>query len=133
MSREALASEKAIASAHDVSDGGVAVAIAESCFTSEGLSADVFLDSANSAGGKHQSLPSLLFLANGAREPWCRLPRLRLPAPVKLRHNMASAQRESAWSPGVNFASNMQRAVPWIQAECRGVSPSLERNPRQGA
>ncbi|HKV46674.1 MAG TPA: AIR synthase related protein, partial [Candidatus Acidoferrales bacterium] len=36
-----LASEKVILSAHDVSDGGLAVTIAESCFGSDGLSAEV--------------------------------------------------------------------------------------------
>ncbi len=36
-----LASEKAILSAHDVSDGGLAVTLAESCFDSGGLSADI--------------------------------------------------------------------------------------------
>jgi len=36
-----LASAKAIVSAHDVSDGGLAVTLAESCFDSDGLSADV--------------------------------------------------------------------------------------------
>ncbi len=36
-----LAAEKAILSAHDVSDGGLAVTLAESCFDSEGLSADI--------------------------------------------------------------------------------------------
>jgi phosphoribosylformylglycinamidine synthase len=40
-----LASERAISSAHDVSDGGIAVTLAESCFTSDGLSADVSLES----------------------------------------------------------------------------------------
>jgi len=39
----ALAAEGAIRSAHDVSDGGLAVTLAESCFGAEGLSADVFL------------------------------------------------------------------------------------------
>lgn len=38
-----LASEKVILSAHDVSDGGLAVTIAESCFASDGLSAGVKL------------------------------------------------------------------------------------------
>jgi phosphoribosylformylglycinamidine synthase subunit PurL len=38
-----LASAGLILSAHDVSDGGLAVTIAESCFASEGLSADVNL------------------------------------------------------------------------------------------
>jgi len=40
-----LASAGLILSAHDVSDGGLAVTIAESCFASEGLSADVNLKS----------------------------------------------------------------------------------------
>jgi phosphoribosylformylglycinamidine synthase len=39
-----LAAEKAILSAHDVSDGGIAITLAESCFDSEGFSADVHLD-----------------------------------------------------------------------------------------
>jgi phosphoribosylformylglycinamidine synthase len=38
-----LASERAIFSAHDVSDGGIAVTLAECCFTSEGLAAEVSL------------------------------------------------------------------------------------------
>jgi phosphoribosylformylglycinamidine synthase subunit PurL len=38
-----LAGEKVILSAHDVSDGGLAVTIAESCFGSDGLSAEVKL------------------------------------------------------------------------------------------
>ena len=41
-----LAAEHAIQSAHDVSDGGIAVTIAESCFASEGLSAGVDLGNA---------------------------------------------------------------------------------------
>jgi len=40
-----LAAEKTIISAHDVSDGGLAVTVAECCFESNGLSADVsFVD-----------------------------------------------------------------------------------------
>src|SRR5580658_9487971 len=41
-----LASEHAIASAHDVSDGGIAVTLAESCFASQGFAAEVNLESA---------------------------------------------------------------------------------------
>ena len=41
----ALASEGALRSAHDVSDGGLAVTLAESCFVSDGLSAKVTLTS----------------------------------------------------------------------------------------
>ncbi len=39
-----LAEEKAILSAHDISDGGLAVALAECCFGKEGLSAEVALE-----------------------------------------------------------------------------------------
>ena len=39
-----LAAERAIVSAHDVSDGGLAVTLAESCFDSDDLSADIKLD-----------------------------------------------------------------------------------------
>lgn len=41
-----LASERAIFSAHDVSDGGLAVTLAESCFGTRGLGADVEIKSA---------------------------------------------------------------------------------------
>jgi phosphoribosylformylglycinamidine synthase len=41
----ALAAEGALQSAHDVSDGGLAVTLAESCFASNGLSAKVSLTS----------------------------------------------------------------------------------------
>src|SRR6266700_2309352 len=41
----ALAGESALQSAHDVSDGGLAVTLAESCFASDGLSARVSLRS----------------------------------------------------------------------------------------
>ncbi len=40
-----LAAEKVVLSAHDVSDGGLAVTIAESCFGSNGLSADASIAS----------------------------------------------------------------------------------------
>jgi phosphoribosylformylglycinamidine synthase II len=42
----ALAAESVVASAHDVSDGGLAVTLAECCFASDGLSGQVSLDSA---------------------------------------------------------------------------------------
>jgi phosphoribosylformylglycinamidine (FGAM) synthase-like enzyme len=45
----ALAAESLVQSAHDLSDGGLAVAIAESCFTASNLSANVGLDGAGSA------------------------------------------------------------------------------------
>ncbi|MFZ3199658.1 MAG: AIR synthase related protein, partial [Candidatus Acidiferrales bacterium] len=56
-----LASERAILSAHDASDGGIAVTIAESCFASEGLAADVDL------GAADEPAESALFGERGAR------------------------------------------------------------------
>ncbi|HXW62959.1 MAG TPA: phosphoribosylformylglycinamidine synthase subunit PurL [Candidatus Acidoferrales bacterium] len=47
----ALASQKAILSAHDVSDGGLAVTLAECCFLSHGLSADIRLGVPNPSSG----------------------------------------------------------------------------------
>ena len=56
-----LASERAVLSAHDVSDGGMAVTLAESCFASEGLSAQVDFDAAG------EPAESALFGERGAR------------------------------------------------------------------
>jgi phosphoribosylformylglycinamidine synthase subunit PurL len=58
-----LASEKIILSAHDVSDGGLAVTLAESCFGSAGLSADVKVD----APAADEVAESALFGERGAR------------------------------------------------------------------
>jgi phosphoribosylformylglycinamidine synthase subunit PurL len=46
---EKLAAAGAVASAHDISDGGLAVAIAESCFASNGLAAEAKLGGAEPA------------------------------------------------------------------------------------
>ena len=59
-----LASEKAIFSAHDVSDGGIAVTLAESCFTSDGLSAQASL---KSKAGSALPAELALFGEGGAR------------------------------------------------------------------
>ena len=56
----ALASESVLASAHDISDGGFAVTLAESCFASNELSAQVNLDEAGPA-------EEVLFGERGAR------------------------------------------------------------------
>jgi phosphoribosylformylglycinamidine synthase len=63
-----LASERAISSAHDVSDGGIAVTLAESCFTSDGLSAHISLRS-KGAQKAQNDLPAelALFGEGGAR------------------------------------------------------------------
>jgi phosphoribosylformylglycinamidine synthase subunit PurL len=57
-----LAAERAIFSAHDVSDGGLAVAIAESCFAGDRLSAQVDLEAAGDGPAE-----SALFGERGAR------------------------------------------------------------------
>jgi len=57
-----LASARAILSAHDVSDGGLAVALAESCFASDGLSADADLGEAG-----NEPIEAALFGEPGAR------------------------------------------------------------------
>jgi phosphoribosylformylglycinamidine synthase II len=64
----ALASEKAILSAHDVSDGGIAVTLAECCFDSDGLSADVNLDA------KGAPAEAVLFGESGGRAVASLLP-----------------------------------------------------------
>ena len=66
-----LASAGLILSAHDVSDGGIAVTIAESCFASDGLSADVNLSAgaASEAGIEVKTEPAeaAVFGERGAR------------------------------------------------------------------
>jgi phosphoribosylformylglycinamidine synthase subunit PurL len=59
-----LAAERAILSAHDVSDGGLAVTLAESCFASEGLSAQIDLGSSK---GTDEAAEFALFGERGAR------------------------------------------------------------------
>ena len=59
-----LATERAVLSAHDVSDGGVAATVAESCFNSEGLSAQIDLGSSKGAG---EPAEFALFGERGAR------------------------------------------------------------------
>ncbi|MFZ3218323.1 MAG: phosphoribosylformylglycinamidine synthase subunit PurL [Candidatus Acidiferrales bacterium] len=59
----ALAGERAVRSAHDVSDGGLAVSVAESCFGREGLSAEIAI----AAGGAEDFAEGALFGERGAR------------------------------------------------------------------
>jgi phosphoribosylformylglycinamidine synthase len=58
-----LAAEKLVSSAHDASDGGIGVALVESCFGSEGLSAEVTLDGL----GTKANAETALFGEQGAR------------------------------------------------------------------
>ena len=59
----ALAAEKTIVSAHDVSDGGLAVTLAECCFDGAGLSADVRVQ----AGRADEAAEAAVFGERGAR------------------------------------------------------------------
>jgi phosphoribosylformylglycinamidine synthase len=68
----ALATESKVQSAHDVSDGGIAVAVAESCFASAGgrpemaaFSAKIALDDARGVAGSPAEFA--LFQERGAR------------------------------------------------------------------
>jgi phosphoribosylformylglycinamidine synthase len=56
-----LAADKAVVSAHDVSDGGLAVTLAECCFDGAGLSADVRLDAGD------ETAEAAVFGERGAR------------------------------------------------------------------
>jgi phosphoribosylformylglycinamidine synthase subunit PurL len=66
-----LASEAVIVSAHDISEGGLAVTVAESCFGSGGLAAEVHLDPPGRArpDGAPENVPAeaALFGERGAR------------------------------------------------------------------
>jgi len=59
----ALAGERAVRSAHDVSDGGLAVSVAESCFGRDGLSAEITID----AMSREDFAEAALFGERGAR------------------------------------------------------------------
>src|ERR1700689_2692611 len=59
----ALAAERAVRSAHDVSDGGLAVSVAEACFGRDGLSAGISIG----AAGAEDFAEAALFGERGAR------------------------------------------------------------------
>src|SRR5580700_6843108 len=58
-----LAAERAVRSAHDVSDGGLAVSLAEACFGRDGLSAEISID----ATSAEDFAEAALFGERGAR------------------------------------------------------------------
>jgi phosphoribosylformylglycinamidine synthase II len=62
-----LASEMAIHSAHDLSDGGLAVALVESCFVSDELSAEISIDPQILESEASIPAEALLFGERGAR------------------------------------------------------------------
>src|ERR1700734_2089063 len=59
----ALAAERAVRSAHDVSDGGLAVSVAEACFGRDGLSVEISID----AAGAEDFAEAALFGERGER------------------------------------------------------------------
>jgi phosphoribosylformylglycinamidine synthase II len=59
----ALADERAVVSAHDVSDGGLAVSLAEACFGRDGLAAEISIG----AAGAEDFVEAALFGERGAR------------------------------------------------------------------
>jgi phosphoribosylformylglycinamidine synthase subunit PurL len=59
----ALAAERAVLSAHDVSDGGLAVSVAEACFGRDGLGAEIAIDAAS----PDDFAEAVLFGERGAR------------------------------------------------------------------
>jgi phosphoribosylformylglycinamidine synthase subunit PurL len=59
----ALAGERVVLSAHDVSDGGLAVSVAEACFVRDGLSAEIAID----ATSPDDFAEAALFGERGAR------------------------------------------------------------------
>jgi phosphoribosylformylglycinamidine synthase len=59
----ALAGERAVLSAHDISDGGLAVSLAEACFGRDGLAAEVAID----ASSPEDFAEAALFGERGAR------------------------------------------------------------------
>ena len=71
----ALAGEGALQSAHDVSDGGLAVTLAESCFASDGLSARMSRSTQPTEAGRELAL----FGERGARAVVSVTPENRLP------------------------------------------------------
>ena len=94
----ALAGEGVLQSAHDVSDGGLAVTLAESCFASDGLSARISLAST-------EPDEAALFGERGARAV-VSVTSVNLPACSRLRHNIKWRRAKWAESPAANSASN---------------------------
>jgi phosphoribosylformylglycinamidine synthase len=83
----ALAAARAIVSAHDVSDGGIGVTLAESAFASEGLSAEIQM----AASTAEPNAETALFAERGARAV-VSLPASQLAAAASI-----AAQYEVRW------------------------------------
>jgi phosphoribosylformylglycinamidine synthase len=62
-----LADARLIRSAHDCSDGGIAVALAECCFDTNGIGAEVSIPAVHAAGDPHINLAAALFGESASR------------------------------------------------------------------
>jgi phosphoribosylformylglycinamidine synthase subunit PurL len=62
-----LASDRLLRSAHDCSDGGLAVTVAECCFDTNGIGADVTIDATPVAGAARVNLAAALFGESASR------------------------------------------------------------------
>ncbi|MFZ1972216.1 MAG: phosphoribosylformylglycinamidine synthase subunit PurL [Candidatus Acidiferrales bacterium] len=104
-----LAAEKIIHSAHDISDGGLAVALAESCFSADGLTAQITL-----APASHDQPGELaLFGERGARAV------ISLSPSSLARVNEVAAQ----WNVAVQHIGTVTRSDFRIQY---GASPVIQ-------
>jgi phosphoribosylformylglycinamidine (FGAM) synthase-like enzyme len=63
----ALAAERLVRSAHDCSDGGIAVTLAECCFGTDGMGAEVSLDSVEVAREARTNEAAALFSETASR------------------------------------------------------------------
>jgi phosphoribosylformylglycinamidine synthase len=100
-----LAAEKVILSAHDASDGGIAVTLAESCFGSDGLSANVTLDASTDAAAETSFPEYALFGERGARVI------VSIPSTLLARVNEITAQ----WGVAARKIGNVTRGEFSIQ------------------
>ena len=116
--------ENAVRSAHDVSDGGLAVTLAECCFASDGLSADVALIRAGRAKSPRRLR---LFGERGARAVVSVSPASLARVRDDCGTIRSSARSESARSRAANSASNMKGAA-CDRGSAGCVSTSLERS-----
>ena len=112
-----LAAEKVILSAHDASDGGIAVTLAESCFASDGLSANVTLDARTDAAAETLPPEYALFGERGARVV------VSLPSTLLARVNEITAQ----WGVAARKIGNVTRGEFSIQHNGRlAISGDLD-------
>ena len=127
----ALANERAIVSAHDVSDGGLAVTVAESCFTGEtdALSAEINLSLPQpSSPGEKPPAEVLLFQEAGTRAVVSlAADSLARVAQIAAQWNVVAARIGTVTRSEFRIQLNGQMAIPAVRGGYRFVPPSMER------